>query len=112
MWPARSCFNLCFQTREKPNFHLEFCLRDVTDGRRSPWKLPVGGLEEIFLEVITVAKKIESTTQPVIWLGFHSSAIEDVRYDALWLALLDEVRQLEANAPNRLVTDCDGFIER
>ena len=46
------------------------------------------------------------------WVGLHSSANEGVRYDALWLALLDEVRQLAAVAPNRLVTDCDGFIER
>ena len=62
--------------------------------------------------MITIAKKIESTTQPVLVLGLHSSANEDIRFDAWWLALLDEVRQLEANAPNRLVTDCDDFIEK
>ena len=36
-------------------------------------------------EVITVTKKIENTAQPVIWLGFHSSAIEDVGHE-VWLA--------------------------
>ena len=28
-------------TCEEPNLHLDFCLRDVTDGMRSPRKLPV-----------------------------------------------------------------------
>ena len=50
--------------------------------------------------MITVAKKIENTRQPVIGLGFDSSANEDIDLDALWLALLDEVRQPEADAPS------------
>ena len=43
VWQARLCFSPCtrtislFCTREEPNFHPEFCLRDVTDGMRSPW---------------------------------------------------------------------------
>ena len=65
----------------------------------------------IFQEVITVAMKIENTIQPVIGLGFHSSANEDVDHDALWLALLDEVRQPEAHAPNCSVTDCDRSLK-
>ena len=54
--------------------------------------------------MITVAKKIENTRQPVIRLGFDSSANEDIDLDALWLALLDEVRQPEAHAPSCSVT--------
>ena len=40
-------------------------------------------------------------------LDFHTSTIEDTDHDALWLALLDEVRQPGAHAPNCSVTDCD-----
>ena len=32
--------------REEPNWHLDFYLQGVTDGKQSPWKLLVGGLEE------------------------------------------------------------------
>ena len=58
MWPAGLCFSFCILTlaplheervtavREEPNLHLEFYLQGVTDGRQSPWKLLVGGLEE------------------------------------------------------------------
>ena len=65
----------------------------------------------IFQERSTVAMKFENTIQLAIGLGFNSSA-EDVDHDALWLALLDEVRQPEAHAPNCSVTDCDTIIER
>ena len=61
--------------------------------------------------MITVATKIANTKQPVIGLGFHSSANEDVDHDSLWMALLDEVRQLEAHAPNCSLADCDGSLE-
>ena len=47
-----------------------------------------------------------------IGLGFHSSAMEDADHDALWLALLNEVREPRAHAPNCSVIDCDGNIER
>ena len=40
--------------------------------------------------------EIANTIQPGTGLGFHSSANEDVDNYALWLALLDEVRQPEA----------------
>ena len=66
----------------------------------------------IFQEVSTVAMKFENTIQLAIGLGFNSSADEDVDHDALWLALLDEVRQPEAHAPNCSVTDCDMIIEK
>jgi hypothetical protein len=98
--------------REEPNLHLEFYQRDVTDGMRSPWKLPVDVVSKSFQEVVKVAQKLENTVQPVIGLGFHSSSLEDVNHDALWLALLNEVRQPRAHAPNCSVIDCDGYIER
>ena len=65
-----------------------------------------------FQEVVNVAQKLDDTVQPVIELGFHSSAMEDVDHDTLWLALLNEVRQPGAHAPNCLVIDCGGYIER
>ena len=92
VWPASSCFILCIWTlarcctREEPNLHLEFFLRDVTGRMRSPSNLPVDVVSKRSQEVITVAKEIENTVQPVIWLGFHSSAIENVGHEALWLA--------------------------
>ena len=58
-------------------------------------------------EVITVAKKIEFTVQLGIGLCFRSSAIEHVGHEALWLVLLNEVRQSGARTPNFSVTDCD-----
>ena len=69
--------------REEPNLHLEFYQRDVTAGIRSPWKLPPDAVSKSSQESITVAKKLESEVQPVIGLGFHSSAIEDVDHEAL-----------------------------
>ena len=50
--------------------------------------------------------------QPVIGLGFHSSSLEEVNHDVLWLALLNEVRQPGAHAPTCSVIDCDGYVER
>ena len=53
-----------------------------------------------------------NTMQSVIGLGFHSSSLEEVNHDALWLALLNEVRQPGTHAPNCSVIDCDGYVER
>ena len=41
------------------------------------------GRLEVFSGVITVVKKIESTIQPNLRLGLHSSANKDVVHDAL-----------------------------
>ena len=49
---------------------------------------------------------------PVIGLSFRSGAIEDVDHEALWLALLNEVRQPGAHALDCSVIDCDEYIER
>ena len=57
-------------------------------------------------------KKIENTAQPVVGLDFHTSTIKDIDHDALWLALLNEVRQPGAHAPNRSVTDSDAYNGR
>ena len=54
--------------------------------------------------------KIANTLQLLIGLGFPSSANEDDHRDALWLALLDDVHQPEAHAPNCLVTNCSGSL--
>ena len=32
---------------EEPNLHLEFYLRDVTDGKRSPWDLPADVVRQV-----------------------------------------------------------------
>ena len=75
MWPARSRFCLRIWTlalchaSEEPNLHLELYLRDVTDGMRSR-KLPVDGCDENCERI-----------QPVIGLGLHSSAVEDVDHE-------------------------------
>ena len=50
-WIIRAASEIVFQPLHlelAPNLRVEFCLRDVADGMRSPWKLHVGGLEEIF----------------------------------------------------------------
>ena len=49
--------------------------------------------------------------QLVVGLGFHSSSSEGVDHDALWLALLNEVRRPTAHALNCSVSDRDG-VER
>ena len=41
------------------------------------------------------------------WFGFPL-----VNHDALWLALLNEIRQPGTHAPNCSVIDCDGYVER
>ena len=51
-----------------------------------------------------------NTMQPVIGLGFHSSSLEEVSHNALWLALLNEVRQPGTHAPNCSVIDYDGYV--
>ena len=103
VWPARS--RLCFRTlelchtREEPNFHLEFYLRFsrwITVSETSCW---------------CFAKKIESTIQPVIGLGLHSSVVEDVDHEAWWLACLTSFASLECTRQFS-VFGCDEYIER
>ena len=73
---------LCFivAVREEPNLHLELYQRDVTEGMRSPWKLPVDAVSKCFQDVVQVAQKLENTVQLVVGFGFHS-AIDDVVQD-------------------------------
>ena len=59
-------------------------------------------------EVLIVAKRRENKVQLVIGWSIHSSSSDGVDFDALWLALLNEVRQLAAHALNCLVSDYNG----
>ena len=49
--------------------HVEFYLRNVTGGMRTPWKLPVVCWCQCFQEVFDVAWKLENTVPPVIVLS-------------------------------------------
>ena len=62
---------------DEPNLDLEFYRRTATDGMQSPCTSCCCGLE-ISQVVVTVAKKIENSVQPVIGSCFHSSAIKNV----------------------------------
>ena len=64
-----------------------------------------------FQILITVAKKLVSEAQPVIGLGFHSSATE-VDHEALLVAFVNEISQPGIHAPNCSLTDCDVYLER
>ena len=77
-------FQPMFQTREKPNLHFEFYLRNVTDGMRSPCLRPVAFFFVRWSSQLQ--KKIDNVLQPVIEFVSLSRAIEDVGLDALWLA--------------------------
>ena len=44
-------------------------------------------------------------------LGFHSFTIDDDDHDALWLAVLNDFRQIGAHALKCAVIDCDGYFE-
>ena len=57
-----------------------------------------------------VRQKPRNMVQPVIVSGFHSSAIESVDHDALWLVVVNEVRQPGAYAPICCVSECDGHM--
>ena len=50
--------------------------------------------------------------QPDVGWEFHSSPNEGVDHDALWVALLNEVRQPGAHATNSSFINCDGFFLR
>ena len=94
--------------RDEPNLHYELHQRHAIGGVQPPWKLLVDVVSNSFHEVITVAKKIENTTQPVLRLDFHTCTIEDLDPDALWLASLN--RHPGTHTP-KSVTDCDGYRE-
>ena len=64
--------------------HLEVYLRDITDGMRSPWHLPVGFF--FSRRSSQLLKKITNVLHLDIEFCFLSRAIEDVGLEALWLA--------------------------
>ena len=51
-----------------------FCLRNVTDGLRSLWKLPVDGLDEFLRGAYSCDENLRTQYSPVFGLGFHASA--------------------------------------
>ena len=71
--------------REELELHFDLYQRDYTGGMPSPWKLPVDAVSLSFQVLIKVAQNLEKTAQ--------LAAIEGVDQDALWLAVLNEVRQ-------------------
>jgi hypothetical protein len=97
--------------RSDPNLHLEYFQRFVTDGMRSLWALPVDVLSKSVQELTSVAKKLEATVESVVGLGLQSASIDGVDHDALWVSMLNEVRNPRAHA-RCSITDCDGFVER
>ena len=101
-WPARSCFNLCIWTREKPNWYHWWDANTLAPSSTS---------RGFFQEVITVTKKIENAVQSVIEFCFQSLVIEDVGHDALWLTCWT---RLVWSARDELLGDCcdEFFIER
>jgi len=90
-----------------PHLHIEYYQRDLSDGMRSPWALPVSVLKETVEKLLKVAKDLDATVEPVVGFGFHSSPIADVEHDELWLAMLKDVRRPEA-----VIVEHEGFLER
>jgi hypothetical protein len=87
--------------------HLEYYQRDLSDGMRSPWAVPVGVLKGSVDKLIEVAKGLDETVEPVVGFGFHSPPIADVDHDELWLAMLKHVRD-----PQAVLVEHEGFLER
>ena len=54
-----------------------------------------------------LSEALANKVHTVIEMSFHSSSSESVDHDALWLALLHEVHQPAAHAPNCSVSDCE-----
>ena len=88
-------------------FRSRICILYSTS-EMSPWKLSVDMVSKSFQEVVNIAQKLENTVQPVVGWSFPSSAIEDVDHDALWLALLRDVRGPGTHAPNCSMTEEAG----
>ena len=56
--------------------------------------------------MINVAQKLENLVQLVVGWSFHSSAIENVDHDAMWLTQVNEVQQ-----PGSTLTELfDGWL--
>ena len=61
---------------------------------QSPQKFLVGVVSQSFKEVIRIVQKLGFFSAACqMGLGFHSSAIDNVDHDTLWLAVLSEFRQ-------------------
>jgi len=93
--------------KNDPHLHLEYYQRDLSDGMRSPWSVPVSVLKGSVDKLIEIAKTLDATVEPLVGLGFHSAPIADVEHDDLWMAMLKEVRRPEA-----VIVEHEGFLER
>merc|ERR1712137_25917 len=93
--------------KNDPHLHLEYYQRDLSDGMRSPWAVPVSVLTGAVDKLIEIAKVMDDTVEPVVSFGFHSPPIADVDHDELWLAMLKEVRH-----PQAVIIEHEGFLER
>merc|ERR1712174_84675 len=93
--------------KNDPHLHLEYYRRDLSDGMRSPWAVPVNVLTGTVDKLIEIAKVMDETVEPVVSFGFHSPEIADVDHDELWLAMLKEVRH-----PQAVIIEHEGFLER
>merc|ERR1711937_24120 len=82
--------------KNDPYLHLEYYQRDLSDGMRSPWGLPVSVLQESVDKLVEMAKVLDKTVEPVVGFGFGSGTITDMDHDELWLALLKGLRRPEA----------------
>merc|ERR1712176_1748409 len=93
--------------KNDPHLHLEYYQRDLSDGMRSPWAVPVNVLTGTVDKLIEIAKVMDETVEPVVGFGFHSPQIADVDHDELWLAMLKDVRH-----PQAVIIEHEGFLER
>lgn len=93
--------------KNDPHLHLEYYQRDLSDGMRSPWAVPVSVLKGTVDKLIEIAKVMDETVEPVVSFGFHSPPIADVDHDELWLAMLKEARH-----PQAVIIEHEGFLER
>ena len=59
------------------------------DGMWSSWKIPADVVSKSFQEVIKVARQLENTVQPLVWLGFYPSEIKHVNHEALQVGSLE-----------------------
>ena len=92
IWINRAASELCFClyirtlalccTREEPNLHLEFCLRDVTDGMRSLWKVPVLVVSRSFQELNTFRVKLRTQCSLLLGCVTFSSTVKNVHHEA------------------------------
>merc|ERR1719497_266929 len=94
---------------------LEFYERSTSSGLRLDWKAPYGMAKETFSNIVTLAKKVESSTSDTVGDGLASKPITDMSEDSLWKAMLYAMRKpAECGLKVDGVTtrDMAGFMQR